>query len=393
MEKKELPLLFSNLSEVGRVREKNEDSFAYSRVGERRLFVLADGMGGEAGGKTASETAVNAVQAVFEREPFVEACGLLLTAVREANAACLETKTASPELAGMGTTLDVLLIENATARWAHVGDSRIYLIREGEANQLTKDHTRIQQMVDSGLITAEDALEHPQRHILSRVVGQKTDLEPELSDVALELRNGDALLMCSDGLSDTVKSREIGWYVNRCGPRRACEKLVALANERGGHDNITVQIAHLGEARRFWEKVKTLAMPPPTVGARKGRRRLVVLGGAAVAASAVAVGLVGLWHRAPKSTGGAPSAATGTPSTAKDAAGRPCKGATEGGTMDKGMTQTSQEPKGDLKAPGTQEAAPATPPPSPSETPVAKSRQGHPGHPKKGTPAKPRTRL
>jgi PPM family protein phosphatase len=298
---KSLPLLFSNRSDVGRVRQVNEDYFGTFRSGDRQVFVVCDGMGGEAGGREASTTAVAAAQAVMERGASLRPLDIVRNSVEEAIQACDGRLAAQPELKGMGTTMDVLLVEGDRAWWAHIGDSRIYHIRDGKVTQLTKDHTLVQRMVDDGLLSAEDALEHPQRHVLNRVVGPGRTEPPDLSLVPLRLEKGDALVMCTDGLYDKVSASEIEWVVTRFGPERGCKRLIKLANERGGHDNITVQIVFFGQPRLSWQKMKSYArMPIQTTRPRPKRsRRVVYLGIAACLIVAVA-GFFGVRYLLPK---------------------------------------------------------------------------------------------
>lgn len=266
------PLLFSNRSHVGRVRQENEDYLGYFRSGGRHLFVVADGMGGEVGGKEASRGAVAAVQAIFEADPHREPLALLAHAMREANEHCLQLQEGYPELEGLGTTLEIVLVERDKAWWAHVGDSRIYHLRNGEARQLTRDHTLVRQMIEDGLLDREDATDHPRRHVLSRVVGHDAGLQPDLSSRPVHLNEGDSILLCSDGLTDVVNDDELAWIVDRYGPQRACERLVELANERGGNDNVTVQVVHRGQPRRGWRRMTT-RIPSTLVPPRLRRKR------------------------------------------------------------------------------------------------------------------------
>lgn len=265
------PILIGNLTDPGKVRERNEDSLRYLQVGPRRLFVVADGMGGEIGGALASQLAVEAVQQTFESaDSDLPVPEVLRQAVAAASAACRARQLMEPEYASMGTTLEVLVIEGSRGWWAHVGDSRIYLARGGQAQQLTEDHTVIQRLLREGLIEPSQAAEHPQRHVLSKAIGREDSVVPDIGE-ALDLREGDALVLCSDGLSDLVEPDEIAWVVERLGPHRACKRLVGLALERGGHDNVTVQVAYYGEARRSWVK-RVTAIEPPTMRRRRSRR-------------------------------------------------------------------------------------------------------------------------
>lgn len=285
-----LPLIFGNRSDVGRVRTVNEDFLGYFRIGERHLFLVADGMGGEAGGREASRIAVSAAQAVFEAQPGGPPPELLQAIIQEANRRCQELQAAHPELAGMGTTLDALLIEGDRAWYGHVGDSRTYLIRGGRPLQLARDHTMVQRMVDDGLISEAVAEDHPQRHVLSRVVGPSAQVEPEISQSPTLIKEGDCLVLCTDGLHDKVRPDEIAWVASQYGPQRACKRLVDLANERGGHDNITVQVVYRGAPLRAWQRKRSQCPIPESLSARgkEKPRRLRVLG--AVGAGLLLVG-------------------------------------------------------------------------------------------------------
>lgn len=286
------PLHFSNKSHVGCVREVNEDFFGSWARGDRRLFVVADGMGGEQGGFEASRTAVEAVRVAFEGADGEAPADFLRRAVGEANAACRRRQTEDAALAEMGTTLDLLLIEReALAWWAHVGDSRVVLVRGGQARALTDDHTLIQQMLKGGLISEAEAREHPKRHVLNRVVGRDSGVEPDVPEAPLELQDGDAIVMCTDGLTDLLSSEEVAWFAGRNPPQRASDKLVALALQRGGHDNVTVQVIYKGRPPAAWKRITTaMDLRVPTVRRRRRWRAvlwvlLLVLAGAAAGAA------------------------------------------------------------------------------------------------------------
>jgi protein phosphatase len=312
-----VPLLFSNASDTGRVREVNEDSFGYFRSGESHLFALADGMGGETGGRVASTTAVAVARSVFEANPATDPPDLLGQCVAAANRACLERQQEDPGLASMGTTLELLLVRGDRAWWAHVGDSRIYAVREGRARRLTRDHTRVQQMVEDGLMKAEEAADHPQRNVLNRVVGRDADCRPDITAEPLSLSEGDAIVLCSDGLCDLVTDEEIGKTVSRADPERACRQLVRLALGRGAPDNVTLQVVYKGRPRTAWQRLKTLAPTSSARGVRRIRPLSVWIGlGVVVLAIAVLATLLlrsGRVPRAPRAVPAAASKAT-TPS-------------------------------------------------------------------------------
>lgn len=291
-ERDPLPLRFGRESDPGKVREKNEDDFGYFVGGDRRLLVVADGMGGEAGGQEASRTAVATARRLFEAEDGTTrpVRDLLEATVAEANAALLARQDVVPELKGMGTTLELLLIEGDRVSWAHVGDSRVYRVRGGVAERLTKDHTRVQQMLEGGLLSPEEAAEHPQRNVLSRAVGRAGNLSPDVV-VDEPILDGDSFLLCSDGLCDLVKDDEIAWFVDRCEPQDACHRLVRLALDRGGHDNTTVLVAYKGRPKSVWKRASTLIVLPPGAPVRRVRSRKI----AVRAVGLLAVVLIGAW--------------------------------------------------------------------------------------------------
>ncbi len=308
-----VPLLYHNASDKGRVRQVNEDAFGAFQAGERRLFVVADGMGGEKGGQVASTSAVAAVREVFEAHPDAAPPALLQACVAHANEACLAVQRQDPELSQMGTTLELLLVEGDLAWWAHVGDSRIYRVTDGRARQETRDHTRIQQMLQDGLISAEDAADHPQRNVLSRVVGRERECVPDVTEQPIALKEGDAFLMCSDGLTDLVTDEEIASTVGRTDPGRGCKKLIDLAIARGAPDNVTVQIVYKGKPLSAWQRWRTQA-PDPGRRRRTSRVHYVVAGLAVVVAALLAgFGLGRLYNQPPESLveGAKASQATG----------------------------------------------------------------------------------
>jgi protein phosphatase len=249
-----VPLLFSNKSHVGTVRDENEDYLGYFRAGRRYVFLVADGMGGAVAGAVASRTAVEAAEASLRRDLGQEPTEVLGAAVEAANMACMEVQRKSPSLDGLGTTLDLVLLDASQAWWAHVGDGRIYHVRGGRCILLTKDHSVVQKMVDDGLLDPDEAETHPHRHVLCRAIGRGERVEPDLAPGPVEVAEGDSLVLCSDGLTEVVAAREIGRVAESLGPERACERLVNLALARGASDNVTVQVVYRGSPRRSWRR-------------------------------------------------------------------------------------------------------------------------------------------
>jgi serine/threonine protein phosphatase PrpC len=290
---------FGQATDVGCVRTVNEDHCGVFAQGERRLFVVADGMGGEAGGRVASQTAVAAVASVFERAADLIPAAALRRCVETANLACLEAQQQSPDLRSMGTTLDLLLLEGHSAWWTHVGDGRQYRVHKRRATRLTTDHTRVQQMIADGVLTEKTAASHPDRHVLSRVVGRVGPVDAEESASPIDTRRRDTFVLCSDGLTDMVTDKEVGWIVGRSHPEEACRQLIALARQRGAPDNVTIQVVAMGRRRGAVTMLFRRVRSPLSPAARRRLMRvcrwafivLLALAGiaAAVWATAIAV--------------------------------------------------------------------------------------------------------
>jgi PPM family protein phosphatase len=241
-------------TDVGLKREKNEDSFLVDP--DLGLYVVADGMGGHAGGGTASKLAVATVQrflrdlrrdapstfdpAPFDTSPLAEK---LRASVEAACRTIYETAQADPSLAGMGTTVTAVLVQNRSVFLAHVGDSRCYLVRDGRIHQVSEDHSLVNEQLKAGAITLDEARTSRFRNIITRSVGFEEQVEVDLS--ALEGRPGDHLLLCCDGLTNLVDDSEILEIVDAMPLPKIPERLIHLANERGGDDNITVVVVRL----------------------------------------------------------------------------------------------------------------------------------------------------
>jgi protein phosphatase len=237
----------SGCSHTGRVRSSNQDAFAL--LEPLGLWIVADGMGGHAGGEVASRIAVAAAGRSVEAQAGAGKTGginpeaLLGEAMHQANQAILNEARTNPELTGMGTTLDLLLITGfpqARAFLAHVGDSRVYLWRNGRLTQLTTDHSWVEEQVREGRLSSQAAAAHPLRHMLTRAVGTGPDVTADIFSQTLQA--GDRLLLCTDGLTKMLSDAEILDILSRCGRRGgdACTALVERAYDKGGYDNTTV---------------------------------------------------------------------------------------------------------------------------------------------------------
>lgn len=226
-------------SDIGRRRRTNEDRFALAP--EIGLFLVADGMGGHTAGQLASELATEAVLRTL-RSPGREGASLterLREAVAAANAAIFSTAQERPELGGMGTTLVTLIAAGDRVGLAHVGDSRAYLVRCGRIRQLTDDHSLVGELLRRREISADAARGHPHRHVLTRALGVRSSVEPNLAE--LTPAPGDVFVLCTDGLTTHVEDDELAKLVSDGEDLEAtCDQLISLANDRGGEDNSTV---------------------------------------------------------------------------------------------------------------------------------------------------------
>lgn len=232
-------------SDVGRVRETNQDSFYVSDLNDDiKLFILADGMGGYKGGEIASKVAVTAVSK-FITEKFDgiskdkdSILDLLEDAILFANSAIYEESEADEELQDMGTTLEVMLIYKQKVYIGHVGDSRIYRIRKNNMKKITTDHSYVEKLIQDGEITREESYNHPKKNLLIKALGTDEEVEPDL--IYTVLNKNDMLIICSDGLTNMIPEKEILDIVLNNSSENVADVLVDEANEAGGLDNITV---------------------------------------------------------------------------------------------------------------------------------------------------------
>jgi serine/threonine protein phosphatase PrpC len=264
LEGEAVQIVSSGLSDVGRVRTNNEDSFRIVEALE--LFILSDGMGGEAHGEVASAMAVEVIQKYCEAEK--EDSGVtvleampenwttqtrrLRNAVRQANHQIFQSAQKNSEQRGMGATVTAAWLKDARLSIAHVGDSRAYLLRSGNLQQLTNDHSLVAEQVRRGLITPQQAEESEMQSVLLRALGAHPEVEVDVDEVEVYPR--DVLLMCSDGLTRMVTEPEIaGTLQAETVPEAAAEKLISLANESGGVDNVTVIVVRFeDDSNKGW---------------------------------------------------------------------------------------------------------------------------------------------
>jgi PPM family protein phosphatase len=224
-------------TDIGRVRERNEDSYLV----EPPLYAVADGMGGARGGAVASSLALDRLE-----EQFRSGKGSLAELIRSANRAVFERSISDRKVSGMGTTLTAATVDDEGAHLGHVGDSRAYLLRAGALRQLTDDHTLVNRMVKAGEITPQEAGTHPHRNVLTRSVGTEPEVDVDVEDVPLI--DGDRLLLCSDGLTGMVTEPQIQAILEATpDPQDAADRLIKAANRAGGIDNTTVVILDILE--------------------------------------------------------------------------------------------------------------------------------------------------
>jgi serine/threonine protein phosphatase PrpC len=242
----------ASLTDVGRQRTNNEDSYLYwepesdeqfRRKG--RLAVIADGMGGYEGGQEASRLAVETVRQVYDLTSNSDPQQALVAAFYAAHANIQRYAAEHTQLQGMGTTCTALSIVGRQLFFAHVGDSRLYLVRATTVSRLTRDHSYVGRLVESGIVRSEDAESHPQRHILTAALGSGREVSPDTALLPIALEKGDTLVLCTDGLWSLVNEQELASAVRSGTPAESCLALVKLALERGGPDNVTVLVLRI----------------------------------------------------------------------------------------------------------------------------------------------------
>ena len=241
-----IALRYAARSDIGLGRYTNNQDSGYAGP---HLLVIADGMGGHAGGDVASSVTVGRMVALDGESHGGDALALLAATLREANTELRRRTADDPTLAGMGTTTTALMRYGNKLALAHIGDSRAYLLRGGELTRITHDHSFVQSLIDEGRITAEEAEHHPQRSVVTRVLTGDPDDEPDLS--VREARVGDRYLICSDGLTDVVRDATISeTLAEHDDPAGAADAFVAMALRGGGRDNVTCIVAHVIDVAR-----------------------------------------------------------------------------------------------------------------------------------------------
>lgn len=249
----------AGLSDVGMVRKVNEDSMATFQSQNGLVTVVCDGMGGHVGGATASETAIKAITDYLVENFEADPCIAIEKAIKAANNAIINKAESDSELKGMGSTCVILLIRKGWVYYGHVGDSRIYLVRDHQIKQLTKDHSYVQELVDSGKITNAEAASHPRKNEITNALGFADMGTPSVCNEAIRPKAGDCFLLCSDGLTNMIPDEDIEAIISQQKTLKAQERaqqLINTANDRGGTDNVTAAIVEFS----FTPKMKDV--PP-----------------------------------------------------------------------------------------------------------------------------------
>jgi PPM family protein phosphatase len=291
------PYAFHAHTDVGRLREKNEDSHAeYVFPDGSLLLVVADGMGGHGHGDLASQMAVRVIGEVFQQLSSDDPREKLRMGFAEANRQII-AEAERIGGAGMGTTCTATYVRGNQAWVAHIGDSRIYHVHEGKVVWRSTDHTRVQKMVEMGMLTEAQAKEHPDANVVTRALGYSqladgTVIEADVKPEPLPLAPGDSIVMCSDGLYDDVEDPEIGEAMQGRGAQEAAEYLVRTSNGRSGHDNITCTVMHWGAMKGAFNPATRPTTIQAVVGVPKKRKSNATLA-IVVALLGVIVAVVG----------------------------------------------------------------------------------------------------
>jgi PPM family protein phosphatase len=242
----------AGLSDVGCQRENNEDRYSYwEPAGDQdfplkgRLAIVADGMGGYEGGQEASRIAVEVIEETYASGGAGDPRSWLQQGFQAAHHRIQDYADKYPDLHGMGTTCTAMALLERQLYFAHVGDSRLYLVRGSSISRLTRDHSYVSRLVQNGVLRAEEAESHPQRHILTAALGAGNSVTPDSPPQPVPLESGDVLVLCTDGLWGLLTEGEIQTAVVGKNAAEICDSLVETAKKRGGPDNITVQVLRI----------------------------------------------------------------------------------------------------------------------------------------------------
>jgi len=297
-------ITFAKGTDVGRSRDHNEDyveAFSPQDPAQRQqkgdLFVVADGMGGHQAGDVASQSAVRVFSHEYYADPDTDIRGSLIRAIKKANAYIYQQAQQMPSRAGMGTTIVAAVIRGQELHLANVGDSRAYLMRQGKVSQVTRDHSFVAEQVRAGVLTPEEARSHPQRNVITRALGSKPEVK--VDTYSGQLQAGDTLLLCSDGLSEYIHEEDMLTVLSQYPVEEAIQRMIAMANERGGSDNISVLVVQATSPASVLTTVKSAPVTQPAAqsAATSARRRSLlpwIVGGAGIALVAALVLVAGI---------------------------------------------------------------------------------------------------
>ncbi|MBE9508606.1 MAG: Stp1/IreP family PP2C-type Ser/Thr phosphatase [Chloroflexi bacterium] len=294
-----IQITFAKGTDVGRARDHNEDyvdAFSPPDPAQRRrkgdLFIVADGMGGHQAGEVASEGAVRVISHEYYADPDPDVRASLVRAIQKANTFVYQQAQQVMTRAGMGTTVVAAVVRGWELCLANVGDSRAYLMRQGQINQVTRDHSFVEEQIRAGILSREEARTHAQRNVITRALGSKPEVK--VDTYSGELKPGDILLLCSDGLSGHVREEDMAGMLSQHPPREAVPRLIALANKRGGSDNISVLVAQAAPpAGVAPPQPAAPAARPAAAPARRGLSLPLTIGIAAVGLIVVAALVAG----------------------------------------------------------------------------------------------------
>jgi len=260
------------MTEIGCYRRENEDSILYIKPSDKYqlknkgvLAIVADGMGGHRAGAVASQLAVETIMKSYYRQKTGNPLKALKKAIIEANNIIYTIGMNENHYNGMGTTSTAFVLRDGKGYFAHVGDTRLYRFHNGEIELLTEDQTLVMELIKSGLISYEEAQNHPQRNIITQALGTKKKVKVLLSSTPFAVQIGDYFIVCSDGLYELVNESEMRQILLSCSPNLACKKLIDLAKQRGGYDNISIGIIAINSSNKENNNV------PPT-----RERRIIV---------------------------------------------------------------------------------------------------------------------
>ncbi len=231
--------IYTSLSKTGQRRLDNEDACGIYNVDAGLLAILCDGLGGNKAGEVASQLTVETIERIFREEKSIDCLESLKQAVSEANNLVHEKSSSEPELNGMATTAEALYLKDDNVYWAHVGDSRIYLLRNGKLKQITKDHSLVQKLVDEGFLTLKEAENHPNKNVIMRALGDSSTIDIDLSKQKLHSKDDVKFFICSDGVTSVIQDSELQEILKNDDLDSISSILSDMIEERGAPDNYT----------------------------------------------------------------------------------------------------------------------------------------------------------